>query len=113
MQVTPEIAFQGMEPSEAVRAKVEKEVEHLQRLHPRITSCKVVVEARAHRKRHGDLYAVRIHVVRPGAEAAASRNPPEDHSHEDVYVAVRDAFQAMARQLRDEAQIMEGRTKAH
>ena len=113
MQVPWEITFQGMDPSDAVRARVEKEIERLERFHPRITSCKVVVEARAHRKRHGDLYAVRVHVVLPGAEATASRNPPEDHSHEDVYVAVRDAFKALARQLQDEVRVMDLRTKAH
>ncbi len=41
------------------------------------------------------------------------RAKPLDHSHEDVYVAVRDAFNAAARRLEDHARRMRGDVKTH
>jgi hypothetical protein len=44
---------------------------------------------------------VRIDLTVPGAELVVSRDPELDHGHEDVYVAIRDAFDAARRQLAD------------
>jgi cold shock CspA family protein len=64
----------------------------------------VFVEARGHRQHKGGLYAVRVRLELPGGkELAASRNPPQDHAHEDAYVAIRDVFRALRRQLREHA----------
>lgn len=35
----------------------------------------------------------------PGATFESGRTPTKDHSHEDAYVAVRDAFDAMQRRV--------------
>lgn len=43
---------------------------------------------------------VRVHLHLPGGvDINATRNPPEDHAHEDAYVAIRDVFDALRRQL--------------
>ncbi|MGB1548585.1 MAG: HPF/RaiA family ribosome-associated protein, partial [Alphaproteobacteria bacterium] len=39
----------------------------------------------------------------PGKELVVTHSGPKDHAHEDVYVAIRDAFGAAARQLEDHA----------
>ena len=39
-------------------------------------------------------------VIVPGADLVADREPPKDHSHEDAYVAIRDAFDAVERQVK-------------
>jgi cold shock CspA family protein len=71
-----------------------------------------VIEARR-RRRKGDLYHVRIDLTVPGAEIVVRRDPPEDHVHEDVVVAVRDAFKAARRRLQDFARESRGQIKAH
>jgi cold shock CspA family protein len=38
---------------------------------------------------------------------------PQDHAHEDAYVAVRDAFDAVMRQLEDHVRKLDGRVKTH
>lgn len=48
-----------------------------------------------------------------GAEVAAQRNPGKDHAHEDVYVAIRDAFAAARRQLQDKDRKIENNVKLH
>jgi len=42
-----------------------------------------------------------------------SREPGQHHAHEDVFVAIRDAFDAAQRQLADYARRQRGATKAH
>ena len=48
----------------------------------------------------GDLFRVRIEIDAPGKELAVTHTGPRDHAHEDVYVAIRDAFRAAVRRLR-------------
>jgi ribosomal subunit interface protein len=114
MMVPPEIVFEGMDSSDAVRARVEKEVAKLERFHERITSCRVVVEAPSHAKQKGGLYRVRVRMLTPdGGEIKAERHSDQNHAHEDVYVAIRDAFAAARRQLQDRSRRRRGDVKAH
>jgi ribosomal subunit interface protein len=108
-----EISFRNMDPSAAVEARIREKAAKLERFHDRIVNCTVVVEA-PHRHHHkGKLYSVRIDVSVPGADLVVDRAKPLDHSHEDVYVAVRDAFNAAARRLEDHTRRMRGHVKNH
>ncbi len=114
MQVPYEITFDGMDPSDAVRARVQKEIDRLERFHDRITSCRVAITAPGKHKRQGGLYDVRIFMALPGGgEVSVQRNPVNGHAHEDVYVAIRDAFAAARRQLQDKDRKIENNVKAH
>ncbi|MFN3522688.1 MAG: cold shock domain-containing protein [Phenylobacterium sp.] len=115
MQLPLQITFEGgLEASEALRTRIEKEAAKLERFHDRITSCRVAVIGRAHRRRHGDLYAVRLQITTPGdGDVMIDRNPPEDHAHEDAFVAVRDAFAAARRRLQDRRRRDQGLVKTH
>lgn len=91
-----------MEPSDFVRQRIEREVAALEKRYGRITSCNVFVEGPGHHHRHGGLYAFRVALELPGGvHLAASRNPHADRAHADAYVALRDVFRALRRQLRD------------
>ncbi|MBT5811388.1 MAG: hypothetical protein HOI19_13520 [Rhodospirillaceae bacterium] len=48
-----------------------------------------------------------------GLEINVGRHHDKDHSHEDVYVAIRDAFGAARRQLQDKDRKLEGFVKRH
>ncbi len=61
----------------------------------------------------GGFHQLRIHLTVPGGEIIVNRDPSEHHAHEDVYVAIRDAFDAARRQLEDHVRRMRGDTKAH
>ena len=113
MQVPLQISFQGMEPSEAVETRIREKTAKLEQYFERITSCRVVVEAPHRHGRKGKLYQVRIDVVVPGREIVVNRAGPKDHAHEDVYVAIRDAFNALGRQLEDHARKVRGDIKSH
>jgi len=102
MQTPLQLSWEHLDPSDFIQARIEREVEGLEKTFGRIVACAVVVEGRSHRHHQGGLYAVRIRLTLPGGkEINASRNPGADHAHEDAYVAIRDAFQAVKRQLRE------------
>ena len=102
MQTELQISWERLEPSDFLQSRIEREVAGLERTFGRIVSCKVVLEGRSRRQHKGGLYSVRVRLVLPGGkEIAASRNPAQDHAHEDAYVVVRDVFQALKRQLRE------------
>jgi ribosomal subunit interface protein len=114
MQVTPQIHFRGMEPSPSVEAVIKERIGRLARFHDRITSCNVVVEAPHRNSRQGRIFQVRVDVTVPGHEIVTGRQPPESHAHEDVYVAIRDSFDAAQRRLEDVVRTMSGhRVKGH
>lgn len=100
MQIPLQISFRDFDRSEAVEERVREKVAKLEQYYDRITSCRVVIEA-PHRQHHkGKLYHVRIDVTLPGEEIVVARDSKDDHAHEDVYVAIRDSFEAMRRQLK-------------
>lgn len=97
-----EVSFRDIAASDAVEARVRKEAGKLQRFHQRITSCRVVVAAPDRHKHKGKLYFVRIQIVAPNGNLWINRRSPYNHAHEDVYVAIRDAFAAATRRLESE-----------
>lgn len=102
MQSALHISFERMEPSDFLRQRIEREVAGLEKRYGRITSCNVFVEGPGDHHRHGGLYAFRVALELPGGvHLSASRNPPADHAHADAYVALRDVFRALRRQLSD------------
>ena len=113
MQLPVQITFRNMEPSPAVESKIRERAAELDRYHDRITSCRVVVESPHRRHHQGKLYHVRVDLTVPGGELAVSREPPEHRAFEDVYVAIRDAFDAARRQLEDHARRQRHEVKGH
>jgi len=115
MQIPLQITFEGgLEASDALQQRIEREARKLERFHDRITSCRVAVIGRAHRRRQGDLYAVRLQITTPvGGDVVVDRNPPADHAHEDAFVTVRDAFAAARRRLQDRRRRAQGQVKVH
>lgn len=113
MEIPLQISFSNMTPSDAVKARIEELAEKLNRFNDRITSCRVVVRAPNRRQKSGKLYHVGIDVTIPGHEIAINRTSPQHQAHEDVYVAIRDAFDALIRRIEDVSRQQRGDTKLH
>ncbi|MGD9000401.1 MAG: HPF/RaiA family ribosome-associated protein [Granulosicoccaceae bacterium] len=113
MKIPLQITFRHMEPSEALEAKIREKAEDLERFVDYIMRCRVTVEAPHQHHRQGKLYNVKIDITLPGEEIIADRHPAEHLAHEDVYVALRDAFNAARRQLEDYARKRRGKVKTH
>jgi len=108
-----QIAFHGMSPSPTAEAQIQHRVAELSQFCDRILMCRVSVEAPHQRHRHGNIYHVRVDLNVPGGRIVANREPGQNHAHEDLHVAIRDAFDAARRRLQDHMRKMEGQTKQH
>ncbi len=113
MKLPLQIVFRNMESSDFIEARVRERAEKLDHFCKDIMSCRVVVEAQHKHHYKGNLYHVRVDVKIPNAELVASRDPARHQAHEDVYVAIRDAFDAIRRQLEDRGRRRRGKIKVH
>ncbi|MEN8175083.1 MAG: HPF/RaiA family ribosome-associated protein [Pseudomonadota bacterium] len=113
MKLSPEITFRGVPPSDALEANIRQKVEKLDRFFPHIMGCRVVVEAHHRHHHQGNLYRVCVDLTVPGRELVVNRTRDKHQAHEDVYVAVRDAFDAARRQLEDYSRKLRGDVKNH
>ena len=113
MQIPLQITFRGIEGTESIEANIREKAEKLEQFAEHITSCRVVIDS-PHKHHHkGKIFTAGIDITLPGGEIIASRHPDEHHAHEDVYVVIRDAFNAAARQLEDYVRQQRHDVKAH
>ena len=112
MQIPLQIQFQNLEPSEFIEKAVRKYAKKLELFRDDIISCRVTIESPHKHRRKGRLFHVVINVRTGGDEIAVSRMPDDEQAHEDIYVAIRDAFNAARRQLQDRLDIQRGHVKS-
>src|SRR5690349_13538737 len=103
-----QITVRDIENTPALEATIRKRAEKLDRFYDRISSCRVVVELPQKHKHQGKIFNVRIDITVPGKEIVVTRKRDED-----IYVAVRDAFDAIVRQLDEHSCKRKGRVKTH
>ena len=108
MQIPLQITIRDVEHSEALETHIREKAKKLDEFFNHIMSCRVVVEVPHKHHRQGKQYTVRIDIGVAGGEIAVNR----DHA-EDVYVALRDAFDVAKRQLEDYARKLRGDVKTH
>jgi ribosomal subunit interface protein len=112
MQIPLQISFRNMDLSPAVEAVVREKAAKFDRFFERIVSCDVTIEAPHRRQHKGKLYKVRIDIGMPGKDVHVNQEGPKNQAHEDVFVAIRDAFDAAARRVEDHARRLSGEVKS-
>lgn len=111
MDIPLEIAWHNTERSEALEARIRDRVEKMHRYFSHIISCRVAIEV-PHRSQHNaQEFHIRIDTAVPGDDLIVSHDPGDRKSHFDPYIAVRDAFDAMDRQLENFSQKVRGDVK--
>ncbi len=108
MQIPLQITIRDVPHSEALEAHIRDKAQKLDEFFQHIMSCRVVVEMPHHHQHQGKQYNVRIDIRVPQNEIVVNRDKDED-----VYVAVRDAFDAAKRKLEDYARTIRGDVKTH
>lgn len=108
MQVPLQITLRNLPASPALTDKIRARVSKLETMGRRIMSCSVTVDAGHRHQRQGREFTVRIDLRVPGREIVVTR----DH-HEDVYVALRDAFDIATRETEEQTEIVRGHVKLH
>jgi ribosome-associated translation inhibitor RaiA len=108
MPIPTHVQYRGLDPSASVDTYVEKRVARLERIFDRVHSCAVTIEIPHRHQQHGRRFHVAIVVEVPGRTLSVNHDPGVDAAHGDVYVAVRDAFRAVRRQLEEHANLVRG-----
>ena len=113
MKIPLQISFRGMDRSDTVEAYVRERAAKLERFYESIIGCRISIEAPHKHHQKGNHYRARIDITVPNGELVVDRDPTQKSSHEDVYVAIRDAFDAARRRLEDYARKRRGDVKKH
>lgn len=103
-----QITIRDIPASSTLESHIRTKTSKLEQFHDRLTSCRVVVEFQQKHKHRGKLYNVRIDITVPGKEMVTTKK-----TDEDIYIAIRDAFAAITRQLDNHSHKRHGRVKTH
>lgn len=99
MSSTLTLTFRRIERSGNLVARVRAIGERLRRSHHRISHCHITVLGASDEGVSG--VVVKIHVCVPGAQIHADGVAPDGAQHQDVFTALRDAYESVRRQLQD------------
>ncbi len=108
MQLPVQIVSRDLHLSKSLATTIRGKAEKLGTFYSRITRCRVVVESPTHHHWKSKSYKVRIDLTVPGSELVVNH-----HENQDLKVAIRDAFDALTRQLQDYTRQQRGAVKTH
>ncbi|MBV9575029.1 MAG: ribosome-associated translation inhibitor RaiA [Gammaproteobacteria bacterium] len=103
-----QITIRDISSSAVLENVLRKRAEKLTQFYTRINSCRIVVGFSQKHKHQGKLYNVKIKISVPGKEFVANHKVDQD-----IYVAIRDAFNAIERQLEEHSRKKHGKVKTH
>jgi len=112
MQIPLDITFRHELASPALEARIRRLAARLERFSRHIVRCEVVVD-QAQRHQQGNAFDIRIEITAPSAHISIQHASPHHLSHQDPYVALRDAFAAARRKLQDYERQLRGHVKQH
>jgi ribosome-associated translation inhibitor RaiA len=113
MKLNPQISYRDVRSTPALDRSIRQSVQRLTRYHQGIVACRIAVESPHRHQRKGRRFHVRIDMTVPGKELIVGRHPQQNPAHEDLSVALRDAFRAARRELQDHAQTRRQEVKEH
>jgi ribosome-associated translation inhibitor RaiA len=107
MQTPLRISLRELQSTRALESRIRDHLMRLERFHPPILHCHVIIDASAPHATKAAAVEITIDLKVPGCEICVRRTP--NPAQDDLYVALRDAFDAAKRLLRDHARACECR----
>jgi len=95
------LTFHHIDRSGALEERARKLGHHLARFNERITHCNITLQGPDDPHDGGAPYLVKIDLMVPGAQIHADSLHVDGAGHQDIYLALRDAFNNAKRQLLD------------
>lgn len=108
MQMPLQVTFRDVPRSDAIETAIRDRAEKLDQFYDKIMGCRAVVGMIQRHSHQGKLFNIRLDITVPGGEVVVNRDKAED-----VYVAIRDAFDHAKRRIEDYARRQRGDTKTH
>ena len=110
---TVQITFRNLDASPAAEDMVRKRAAELEQFSDRLAACRVVIAAAHRHQGRAKTYQVSIDMTVPGGPVVINGEHGDDHTHDDVAIAIRDAFDAARRRLQDHFRRLDGKNKPH
>lgn len=107
MKTALQVVFRDIPPSPAIEAEIRRRAAKLEQAAD-LMSCRVTLCSSGRHKHQGVMREVHVDLKLPGTEIAVTR-----HHAEDLYVAMRDAFDAVRRQVDEYRRRIQGEVKTH
>ena len=115
METTLRVAYKNLDRQ--YKESIEEEIgilsRKMQKFSPSILGCRIIVGMPHKRHRDGNLFRATVTLNVPGKRIVVSRDCSLRRTNENIYVAVRRAFDDAARQLEEHAFRMARQVKAH
>jgi len=113
MQIPLQIAFKNTQSSDLAEEAVRERTTALERFHPHIISCRVVIEVPNRKAGAKPALAIALNVSVPGHVFVAREAQGIRESKGDRWAFIGRAFEAMERQLDDHQRIRARHVKSH
>jgi cold shock CspA family protein len=114
MKVPPEITYRNVPKSESIDSLIREKIQKIEKLCGHVMSCRVAVEKPHEHQQTGRSYRVRIEVsVPPGHDLVVKKKSTGGDIHEALTTVIRNAFDAVFRQVKKLNEIQQGKTKVH
>ena len=108
MQIPLQITFREVDHSDALENHIRNKAQKLEQFYSALVGCRVVVGQPGKHQHLGTPFNIRIDLTVPGGEIVVDRQ-----QNEDIYVALRDAFDAARRKLEDYGHRQRREIKTH
>ena len=95
-----QVVYHNIDQSAALTENVNKRIEKLQRYSHDIIGGRVVLDSPHNNHHKGKVFSVTVEIHTSGKEVIVWQGQHDKPAHEDIYVAVRDAFNVAERQLK-------------
>lgn len=114
MQIPPRISFHNLDPSDALKARIDQKIAKLNEHFPHLVGIQVMVEAAHRHQQKGGLYSLHITATLPGGELVVSEHPGKNpKKHDKIFAAMNSAFLAIEKQLNRFKETRRSEIKTH
>lgn len=107
-----QVTYRDISSTETLEARVRERANELFALFPKITMCRVAIEAPHRRHKHGHKYRCRVDLTVPNTELVAE-NAEESDITQDVLATVNEVFDEIKRELEDYIRMSRWDVKQH
>tara|TARA_B110000858_G_scaffold49124_1_gene56638 strand:+ start:12994 stop:13431 length:438 start_codon:yes stop_codon:yes gene_type:complete len=95
-----QVVYHNIDQTEAIAEAVQKRIDKLERYCDQIINGRVVLDSPHNNHHKGRVYSVTLEIHTPMLGVRVNQDQHDNHAHEDLYVAIRDAFNVAERQLK-------------
>ncbi|MBT3531905.1 MAG: ribosome-associated translation inhibitor RaiA [Gammaproteobacteria bacterium] len=95
-----QVLFHNIDQTDALTEAVQKRINKLERYCDQIITGRVVLDSPHNNHHKGRVYSVTLEIHTSEKEVRVNQDQHDNHAHEDLYIAIRDAFNVAERQLK-------------